>query len=293
MQAAGIADARARAGLLEYLAGSASPWTRWPRPSAAAGYSGWPATRCSSPVRQTYTLRAAAESIGVAVEVVEHGWAMLGLTVAGPDTVALSQADVDGLATWVDMREQLGVDAADGFLRVLGAAVARLAEAISSMIRASLPKLWLGHSGDELATAMAYREAARLHSPDRGNDRRRPPPPSGQRPDFHRGGRPRPVGGSVVRRRFRRLVRLHRADPDADPRGVVGDLLNEFGDTVSDVVHARRRAGGEVHRRRGDVGELDPERLAQDRARPRRPSARARGRNRRSAPASATAKSWP
>jgi class 3 adenylate cyclase len=54
----------------------------------------------------------------------------------------------------------MGQEAADGFMRVLGSTVARLAEAISSMIRANSPKLWLGHSGDELTTALAYREAA-------------------------------------------------------------------------------------------------------------------------------------
>ncbi|EUA65705.1 adenylate and Guanylate cyclase catalytic domain protein [Mycobacterium xenopi 4042] len=84
---------------------------------------------------------------------------MLGLTVADLDTAALSQADVDGLATWLALRARLGNDAADGFMRVLGATVARLAEAESSMIRAGQPDLWLGHSHDELATAKAYREA--------------------------------------------------------------------------------------------------------------------------------------
>ena len=44
---------------------------------------------------QIYTLRTAADAIGVALEDIEHGWAMLGLTVADPDTPALSQADVD------------------------------------------------------------------------------------------------------------------------------------------------------------------------------------------------------
>ncbi|MGH3579417.1 MAG: adenylate/guanylate cyclase domain-containing protein, partial [Mycobacterium sp.] len=90
----------------------------------------------------------------------EQAWAMLGLTVADPDTVALTQADVDGLATWMAMRTQMGDDAADGFLRVLGATVARLAEAASSMIRAGQPNLWLGHTQDELTTAQAYSEVA-------------------------------------------------------------------------------------------------------------------------------------
>ena len=47
----------------------------------------------------TYSLRTAAEALGVPVEDVTHAWALLGLTAAGPDTPALSQADVDGLAT--------------------------------------------------------------------------------------------------------------------------------------------------------------------------------------------------
>jgi class 3 adenylate cyclase len=160
LEAAGIADARKRAGLIQYLAGlgfAADEMLEAERRGRLFGLAGdvllW-----SGP--QIYTLRIAADSIGVALEDVEHAWAMLGLTVADPDTPALSQADVDSLSTWVAMRTQMGEDAADGFLRVLGATVARLAEAISSMIRTGKPQLWLGHTGDELTTALAYREAA-------------------------------------------------------------------------------------------------------------------------------------
>ena len=160
LEAAGIADARARAGLLEYLAGlgfTTDEMVEAEHRGRLFGLAG-DALLWSGP--QIYTLRTAADAIGVALEDVEHGWAMLGLTVADPDTPALSQADVDGLATWTAMRMQNGPDAADGYLRVLGATVARLADAISSMIRTSRPKMWLGHTGDELVTAMAYREAA-------------------------------------------------------------------------------------------------------------------------------------
>jgi class 3 adenylate cyclase len=160
LEAAGIVDARARAGLIEYLTGlgfTADQMVEAERQGRLFGLAGdvllW-----SGP--QVYTLRTAADSIGVTLEEVERGWAMLGLTVADPDTPALSQADVDGLATWVAMRMQMGPDAADGYLRVLGATVARLAEAVSSMIRTSRPKMWLGLTGDELATAQAYRETA-------------------------------------------------------------------------------------------------------------------------------------
>jgi hypothetical protein len=162
MEAAGIADAGTRAGLIEYLAGlgfTTDEMVEAERRGRLFGLAGdvllW-----SGP--QTYTLRSAADSIGVAVTDVEHAWAMLGLTVADVDTPALSQADVDGLATWAAMRARMGDDAADGFLRVLGATVARLADAGSSMIRAGQPDLWLGHTGDELTTAQAYRNAVEL-----------------------------------------------------------------------------------------------------------------------------------
>jgi class 3 adenylate cyclase len=162
LEAAGIADARARAGLIEYLTGlgfTTDEMVAAERNGRLFGLAG-DALLWSGP--QVYTLRTAADAIGVALADVEHGWAMLGLTVADPDTPALSQADVDGLATWVALRMQMGPDAADGFLRVLGANVARVAEAISSMIRTSQPKMWLGLTGDELTTAQVYREAAKF-----------------------------------------------------------------------------------------------------------------------------------
>jgi class 3 adenylate cyclase len=160
LEAAGIVDARERAGLIGYLTDlgfTADEMVEAERNGRLFGLAGDVLLLSGPP---THTLRTAADSIGIALEDVEHAWAMLGLTVAEPDAPALSQADVDALATWVTMRAQMGEDAADGFLRVLGATVARLAEAISSMIRTSKPKMWLGHTGDELTTAQAYREAA-------------------------------------------------------------------------------------------------------------------------------------
>ncbi len=160
LRAAGIADAAERAPLIEYLTGlgfTTDEMADAERHGRLFGLAGDALLWSGPPI---YTLRTAADSIGVALADVEHAWAMLGLTVADPDTPALSQADVDSLASWVAMRAQMGEDAADGFLRVLGATVARLAEAISSMIRTSNPKMWLGHTGDELTTAQAYRESA-------------------------------------------------------------------------------------------------------------------------------------
>jgi class 3 adenylate cyclase len=110
--------------------------------------------------RPIYTFQTAAEQLGLSAEDVAHAWALLGLTVAGPDIPALSQPDVDALATWVALKVVVGEDGAFGLLRVLGAAMARLAEAESTMIRTGTPDIQMTHTHDELATAQAYRSVA-------------------------------------------------------------------------------------------------------------------------------------
>jgi len=261
LQAAGIVDARERAGLIEYLAGlgfSADEMVEAERRGRLFGLAGDVLLRSGPPI---YTLRTAADAIGVALADVEHGWAMLGLTVADPDTPVLSQVDVDALATWVAMRMQMGPDAADGFLRVLGSTVARLAEAISSMIRTSQPKMWLGLTGDELTTARVYREVAEFV--------------------------PR-IGAMIdaVHRHHlvstRTFIESVVSGPSASLLCGVGfadlsgftaltqlltpaelsTMLTEFGNTASDVVHAD---GGRVVKFLGDAVmwvSSDPERLA-------------------------------
>src|ERR1700738_193769 len=156
LQAAGIANTRERAGLIEYLADlgfTADEMVEAERHGRLFGLAGDALLWSGPPI---YTLRTAADAIGVALEDVEHGWAMLGLTVADPDTPDLRQGAVDSLATWVAMRTQMGIDAADGFLRVLGSNVARVAEAISSMIRAARPNMSLRATGAEAPTATAH-----------------------------------------------------------------------------------------------------------------------------------------
>ena len=62
--------------------------------------------------RPIYSLSTAAEQLGVPVDDVAHAWAVLGLTIADAEVPALSQADIDGLATWVTLRTVAGEDAA-------------------------------------------------------------------------------------------------------------------------------------------------------------------------------------
>lgn len=159
LEAAGIADARERAGLVEYLHGlgfSVEEMAAAESQGRLFGLAGDTVGRSGPPI---YTLRTAAETLGVPVGDVARAWKMLGLSVEHPDTPALSQADIDALATWVEMRANLG-EPVDGFLRVLGATMARLAEAESSMIRLTQPDMWLGHTRDEFTTARAWRSVA-------------------------------------------------------------------------------------------------------------------------------------
>ncbi|HET6733353.1 adenylate/guanylate cyclase domain-containing protein [Mycobacterium sp.] len=160
LEAAGIANARARAALIEYLDDlgfSAEEMIEAERRGRLFGLAGdvllWSG-------RPTFSLRTAAETLGIPVEELAAAWATLGLTVADPDQPALSDADVDGLTGWVVMRSVVGDDAALSWLRVLGATMARLAEAGSTAIRLGQPDIQMTHTQDELTTARAYRAVA-------------------------------------------------------------------------------------------------------------------------------------
>lgn len=160
LQAAGIRDAHARRALLEYLDGlgfTTAEMVEAERRGRLFALSGDLIIRSGPP---RYSLRTAAESIGRSLADVEHAWAVLGLTVADADQLALSQADVDGLQTWADLSAVTGDEAALGVLRVLGATMARFAEAESSAIRAGVPDVQMNYTADELRTARAFHGVA-------------------------------------------------------------------------------------------------------------------------------------
>ncbi|MBE1548838.1 class 3 adenylate cyclase [Mycobacterium sp. OAS707] len=162
LEAAGIANARDRAGLIEYLDGlgfTTEDMVDAERRGRLFGLAGDVLQRSGHPI---YSLGAAATALGVSVDDVAHAWEALGLRVPDQQTPLLSQVDVDGLSAWVTLRKFAGEDAALNFLRVVGAAMARLAEASGTMIRIAQPNLMVTHSQDELTTALAYREVAEL-----------------------------------------------------------------------------------------------------------------------------------
>ncbi|ULE32075.1 adenylate/guanylate cyclase domain-containing protein [Mycobacterium sp. IDR2000157661] len=160
LQAAGIADAHQRAALIAYLDSlgfTAEEMVEAERRGRLFGLAG-DVLQWSGP--PTYSLRTAAERLGVPVEDVTKAWAAVGLSVSDPGAVALSQTDVDGLACWVEVKAVMGDEPALAFLRVMGNAMARLAEAGSTMVRLAQPDILMGHSGDEYRTARTYRAIA-------------------------------------------------------------------------------------------------------------------------------------
>jgi class 3 adenylate cyclase len=249
LEAAGISNPRERADLIKYLdelGHSVEEMAEAERRGRLFGLAGDVLLWSGPPV---YTVQAAAEELGVSAEDVAQAWALLGLTIAGPDIPALSQADVDGLATWLALKATVGEDGASGLLRVLGAAMARLAEAESTMIRSGMPDIHVTHTRDELATAQAYRAAAAFI------------PRIGLLMDTvhrhhvisartHFEGVMRDMSANVqCGIGFADLSSFTALTQTLTP-AQLSELLNEFGGTVADVVHAN---GGRVVKFIGDA----------------------------------------
>ncbi|MBY0290647.1 MAG: adenylate/guanylate cyclase domain-containing protein [Mycobacteriaceae bacterium] len=162
LEAAGIANARGRAALIDYLnklGFSADEMVEAERRGRLFGLAG---DALQGPGRPIYSLRTAADALGVPLPEVATAWTALGLTIADPDALTLSQLDVDGLSTWVAIKELVGDEPALAFLRTLGNAMARVAEAGGTMVRMAQPDLLMAISNDELTTAMAYREITEI-----------------------------------------------------------------------------------------------------------------------------------
>jgi class 3 adenylate cyclase len=248
LQAAGIAKPRERADLIKYLdelGFTVDEMVEAERRGRLFGLAGDVLAWSGRPI---YTLQTAAEQLDMSADDVAHAWALLGLTVAGPDVAALSQADVDALSTWVGLKAVVGEDGAFGLLRVLGAAMARLAEAESTMIRAGTPDIQMTHTRDELATAQAYRSVAEF-VPRLGAlmDVVHRHHLSSARTHFE--GVLRDTSASVVCGVGFADLSGFTALTQALTPAQLSHLLNEFAGTVSDVVHAD---GGRVVKFIGD-----------------------------------------
>jgi adenylate cyclase len=157
LQAAGIANARERAALIEYLDSLGFTTEDMVEAERRGRLFGLPGDVLQRSGRPIYTLREAADRLGVSVEELTHAWHALGLSVSDGDQPVFSEVDIDGLAAWVALRAAVGDEATLTLLRVLGASMARLSEAGSTAIRLGLPDIQMEYSEDELTTARAYR----------------------------------------------------------------------------------------------------------------------------------------
>ena len=98
LEAAGIANARERAALIEYLDGlgfTAEEMVEAERRGRLFGLAGDAVQADRATDIQPADRRRGTRAVSGGSR---HFWAMLGLTVPSPDDVVLSQADVDALA---------------------------------------------------------------------------------------------------------------------------------------------------------------------------------------------------
>ena len=262
LEAGGVANARERADLIKYLDDLGFSVDEMVEAELRGRLFGLAGDVLSWSGRPIYTLQTAAAELGIAAEDVARAWALLGLTVAGPDVSVLSQADVDALATWLALQTVVGQDGALGLLRVLGAAMARLAEAEATMIRAGTPDIQMTHTHDELSTAQAYRSVAEFI------------PRIGALIDVvhrhhlisartHFEGVLRDTSSAVVCGVGFADLSGFTALTQALTPAELSHMLNEFAGTVSDVVHAD---GGRIVKFIGDEVmwvSSAPERLVQ------------------------------
>ncbi len=139
LEAAGIANPRGRAGLIDYLDKLGFTKDEMVEAERRGRLFGLAGDALQGPGRPIHSLRTAAETLDVPLSEVAQAWAVMGLTISDPEALTLSQTHVDGLATWVEIKALVGADAAINFLRLLGNAMARLAEAGGTMARMAQP----------------------------------------------------------------------------------------------------------------------------------------------------------
>jgi len=110
--------------------------------------------RVIRPDRDRYDLEQVAELTGFPVAEVRAMWRAFGLVdVGGP---VASPDDVEMVRTALEMAGALGLEPTIGLARVMGASMARIGDATSTVVRGRLPSMSVASSGSELATATAF-----------------------------------------------------------------------------------------------------------------------------------------
>jgi class 3 adenylate cyclase len=145
-----------RKALLEFLAEQGCTLDEMVAADAKGRLFGLAGDRLIRPGREEFTLREAAAEAQASVDLVARLWQAYGLPIVDPDTKVATRDDVDVLPLFVTIAGVVGEDAALGLARVLGASVARFADAISAALRTTVSDLAIDTSGSELATAQAF-----------------------------------------------------------------------------------------------------------------------------------------
>ncbi len=109
------------------------------------------------------TLTEAAARLEVEPVALGRAWRTFGLPDTSLDVPVLAESDVEALSTYLLVRGFIGEETALGVARVVGAALARITEAMSSAMRVGMEGVIdLGVTGDEVKTATAYAAVTEL-----------------------------------------------------------------------------------------------------------------------------------
>jgi class 3 adenylate cyclase len=155
-------DAADRRALIEYLDAEGCTLDEMKAAHAKGRLFGLAGDRIVRPGRDEFTLREAAEKIGADPLLVQRLWRAFGLPLVDVDTKVASASDLEALPLFLGVAALLGEDAALGLARVNGAAVARIADAVSAAFRSAISDLAVDTSGSELATAKTFAGVAAL-----------------------------------------------------------------------------------------------------------------------------------
>jgi class 3 adenylate cyclase len=116
--------------------------------------------RVVRPDRDRFTLAEVAAQVDMPVDDVRAAWRAFGLVDVGADTPTASADDVEMLRVLRDMASVLGFDAVLGLARVMGSSMARIGDALSTVVRGRMPSMSVAVSGSEMTTARAFAAVA-------------------------------------------------------------------------------------------------------------------------------------
>jgi len=145
-----------RKALLEFLDEQGCTLDEMVAAHAKGRLFGLAGDRIVRPGREEFTLREAAAEVGADTDMVVRLWQAYGLPIVDPDTKVATRDDVETMPLFVTMAGVLGEEGALALARVMGASVARFADAVSAALRSTVRDLAIDTSGSELATAQAF-----------------------------------------------------------------------------------------------------------------------------------------